>query len=100
VLGDRVDWSVTDYLLARVAHLLAGANWQRSGGKGPKPKPVKLPDAKSARDRKAAGEDTARRLRNLGLIPGPVQQRPLTPAERALAEALARAQQRNRPDLS
>lgn len=34
---------MTDHLLAAVVDLLAGANWQRGGGKGRKPKPVKRP---------------------------------------------------------
>jgi hypothetical protein len=47
--------------------------WQNSGGKGSRPKPIPLPSEKSRGDRpaksKASGEDIARRLRNLGLIP-------------------------------
>lgn len=34
--------TVTNELLAHVANLLAAANWQRGGGKGPKPKPIRL----------------------------------------------------------
>lgn len=30
-------------LLALIADLLAGANWQRSGGKGQRPKPIPRP---------------------------------------------------------
>jgi hypothetical protein len=95
VLGDSVDWSVGDYLLARIAHILAGANWQRSGGKGPKPKPIKVPDGRrrSQKSRAERGADTARRLRNLGLLPGHQKPppRPLTVAEQALAAAIERA---------
>lgn len=36
-------WSTTDYLLAVVADALAIGNWQRSGGKGPRPKPITRP---------------------------------------------------------
>jgi len=34
--------TVANELLAHVANLLAAANWQRGGGKGPKPKPIRL----------------------------------------------------------
>ncbi|WP_433024687.1 hypothetical protein [Actinomycetospora sp. CA-053990] len=39
-------WVVDTYLLAQVADLLAGANYQRGGGKGGKPKPVTRPGVK------------------------------------------------------
>lgn len=94
---------MTDYLLARIAHILASANWQRGGGKGPRPKPIKIPDGKPRDAKKRAGADTARRLANLGLLPGHAPtRRPLTPQEQKLAEALRRAQERNepRPDLN
>lgn len=40
---DIEDWSVDTYLLAHLADLLAAANWQRSGAKGQRPKPVARP---------------------------------------------------------
>jgi hypothetical protein len=40
-------WSDTEYLLAGVFDLLAGANWQRSGGRGPRPRPVRRPGDKA-----------------------------------------------------
>lgn len=97
MLGDAADWSVDSYLLARIAHVLAGANWQRGGGKGPKPKPVKTPGSKGRERRKSRadrGADTARRLRNLGLMPGHAKPapRPLTPQEQQLAKAIEQAQ--------
>jgi hypothetical protein len=103
VLGDSVDWSVGDYLLARIAHLAAGANWQRSGGKGPKPKPIKVPDGRKRRSTKSRAErgaDTARRLRNLGLLPGHQKPppRPLTVAEQALAAAIEQARAKPPPE--
>lgn len=93
MLGERVDWRVDSYLLARIAHLLAGANWQRSGGKGQKPKPIKTPDGKPRQPKAERGEDAARRLRNLGLLPGhqAPSRRPLTAQEQQLAAALERA---------
>lgn len=36
-------WSTTDHLLAHVVDAARGANWQRGGGKGPRPKPVPRP---------------------------------------------------------
>lgn len=102
MLGDSVNWSVGDYLLARSVHLLAGANWQRGGGKGSKPKPVKVPDGKPRRSQRARREDGMRRMRNLGLLPGHAKPppRPLTPQEQALAAAIERAQAQPKPDPS
>lgn len=71
--GSMADWDLTNLLLRRIDLLLSGANWQRAGGKGRKPQPIELPDGKgrgSAPARsKPSGDDIARRLRNLGLIP-------------------------------
>lgn len=36
-------WTLDTQLLAGVADLLAGANWQRGGGKGERPKPLERP---------------------------------------------------------
>lgn len=59
-----------ELLLRQVLHTLQGANWQRSGGKGSKPKPIELPDKRrKAPASKPVGADVAQRLRNLGLIP-------------------------------
>lgn len=43
LLGEAADWSPEMHRLTDVAELLAGANWQRANGKGPKPKPIKRP---------------------------------------------------------
>jgi len=40
---DSYGWDTHADLLAYIADLLAGANYQRSGGKGQKPKPVPRP---------------------------------------------------------
>lgn len=52
---------------------LQGANYQRGGGKGHKPKLIPLTDAKSRGNTpattKPAGADIARRLANLGMLP-------------------------------
>lgn len=71
-------WDMTALLLRQIQLTLAGANWQRSGGKGQRPKPIPLPDGKGP-DGKGRGDnvprmratagDLAQRLRNLGMIP-------------------------------
>lgn len=44
-MGER--WELTDTLLAHIADLLAGANWQRAGNKNaPRPKPIPRPGVK------------------------------------------------------
>jgi hypothetical protein len=68
IRGPMGEWGVSEYLLRRIDLHLAGANWQRSGGKGQKPKPLELPKQKAPRQ-KPVGADIAQRLRNLGLIP-------------------------------
>jgi hypothetical protein len=66
-------WGLPELLLRRIDLHLAGANWQRSGGKGSKPKAIDLPDGRGRGGKPAAskpsGADVAQRLRNLGLIP-------------------------------
>lgn len=49
VSGDDSGWSVTDHLLALVVDHLAIAQWQRGGGKGPLPKPLKRPGTENER---------------------------------------------------
>lgn len=43
VLGEDHIWGLTEQLLAAVHDRLAAANWQRAGGKGPRPKPIPRP---------------------------------------------------------
>ncbi len=76
--GDAADWGVAEALLARIAYTVAGANWQRSGGKGPRPKPIEIPGVggNQRKSRQERGADAAQRLRNLGLIPAAPGQRP------------------------
>jgi hypothetical protein len=66
-------WGLSELLLRRIDLHLAGANYQRGGGKGQKPKPIELPDGKGRGSKpastKPSGEDIAARLKNLGLIP-------------------------------
>ncbi len=48
VHGPAASWTVSDYLAAAQVDLLAGANWQRAGGKGRRPKPIDRPGAQPA----------------------------------------------------
>ncbi|WP_433651027.1 hypothetical protein ACQP2C_32460 [Micromonospora zamorensis] len=61
--GEAGRWSTADHLLASAVELLAGANWQRGGGKGSKPKPMKRPDARAEKRRR----EYIGRLERLGL---------------------------------
>lgn len=56
--GPQAAWRVTDYLLANVADQLAGANWQRGGGKGRRPQP--LPRPRSAVEQRARKREMER----------------------------------------
>lgn len=48
--GDSViDWTTETELLAAAVDRLAAANYQRGGGKGSKPKPVKRPEYRKPR---------------------------------------------------
>lgn len=46
IVGDAAGWTLTDHLLASVVDVGQVANWQRGGGKGQRPKPIKRPDSK------------------------------------------------------
>lgn len=48
VAGPLGDWSVEAYLLAIVADGINAGNWQRGGGKGPKPQRIERPQEKRA----------------------------------------------------
>lgn len=71
-MGPGADLTIDTYLLRRMEHRLAGANWQRAGGKGQKPKPVVLPGEKAhvggGKTAKQRGADAVMRLQNLGLV--------------------------------
>ncbi len=65
-------WDLNALLLRRIESHLAGANWQRGGGKRKRPEPIKLPavtESKPGGSAKPSGAETAQRLRNLGLVP-------------------------------
>jgi len=42
-------WSQEDELLAGILDTLRSGNWQRGGGKGPRPKPLRRPGSKSTK---------------------------------------------------
>jgi hypothetical protein len=67
------DWDLHALLLRLIDLDIRGLQWQNGGGKGSKPRPIELPDGKGRGSRPASsgssGEETARRLRNLGMIP-------------------------------
>lgn len=41
--GPAATWDVNSHLLAGIHDHLAGANWQRGGGKGSRPQPIRRP---------------------------------------------------------
>ena len=58
-------WWVTPDLqiLAGILYALEGANWQRGGGKGDKPRPMKFPE-----DRKAPLKDSTELARRRAML--------------------------------
>lgn len=49
--GELDQWGTAEHLLAAIYDALKGANWQRGGGKGTKPKPLPRPgDAPAKRE--------------------------------------------------
>ena len=43
LVGESAEWTLTDHLLAVAIDVLNAANWQRGGGKGSAPKPIRRP---------------------------------------------------------
>jgi len=66
--GDAAGVTLADQILARVELHLAGANWQRGGGKGMKPKPIELPNARKKHNQTFNRDNVVERLRRLGHI--------------------------------
>lgn len=62
-------WNENEHLLAHIADLLAGGNWQRSGGKGQRPKPIKRPGAEEATFGQGPGH-TVEELNAMGITSG------------------------------
>lgn len=44
MLGERALWGIPEYLLALAVDVLQEGNWQRGGGKGPRPTRVPRPE--------------------------------------------------------
>lgn len=65
MFAEEAPWDSAGYLLANVIDILQGANWQRTGKKGDKPKPFPRPDPV----KKAKKEKLLQQLRNLDLMP-------------------------------
>ena len=60
VLGPPDPWGLAEHLLAVIADALHGANWQRGGGKGKRPKPIPRPGVGPETDEeRIGGHDSA-----------------------------------------
>ena len=78
-MGSDNAWTVTDHLLADAVDALNGANFQRGGGKGEKPKPVPRPaELRELKERRQAMLDKATRFQQRQrkrampvIVPGP-----------------------------
>lgn len=53
--GDVLAWGTSEHLLATIVDLLAGANWQRSGGKGERPRAIPRPGMNDKKDARRMG---------------------------------------------
>lgn len=62
--GEAARWGVTEHLLATAVDALIGANWQRGGGKGQRPKPLPRPDPRAEKRRR----EYVGRLQRLRLV--------------------------------
>lgn len=62
VHGERATWGPNEHLLAHLIDVSAVANWQRGGGKGSKPTPVKRPGTDQARRTTLTTAEIRRRL--------------------------------------
>lgn len=67
--GPMADWGMAEMLLRQIDLRLAGANWQRGGGKGTRPKPIPLPSEQPKQAAKTAMPGLVQRMKNLGQIP-------------------------------
>ena len=62
--GDAARWGPAEHLLAVAIDVLQGANWQRGGGRGSRPQPIKRPDPRAEKRRR----EYVARLKRLGHI--------------------------------
>jgi hypothetical protein len=63
--GDAARWGIAEHLAATTIDVLVAANWQRGGGKGRRPEPLKRPDAQA--EQRKRGYIAS--LKRLGHIP-------------------------------
>lgn len=54
--GEQALWGDAEHLLAYIADSLAAANWQRGGGKGPRPRLCPRPGVRSEDEPKVYGK--------------------------------------------
>lgn len=64
--AEFMDWGTSEYLLALIADVLNMHGWQRGGGKGGKPRPLKRPKSAQEQQRRQEEHDQrASRIREL-----------------------------------
>jgi hypothetical protein len=63
--GDTERWGPTEHLLAAAVDTLRGANWQRSGGKGSRPKPTPRPGRKHGTRRYGTGRHSIEHMQKI-----------------------------------
>lgn len=55
ILGVDAEWGLAEQLAATLLDAVRAGNWQRGGGKGPKPKPVPRPGVDNPRETSMLG---------------------------------------------
>lgn len=69
-MGSDAAWTTGEHLSAVNADILLGANWQRAGEKGAKPKPLDRPgDIKKAQDRTSRAVEQAEKFAAIHGVP-------------------------------
>jgi hypothetical protein len=54
--GEQAAWGDTEHLLAHILDILAAGNWQRGGGKGPRPRACPRPGKTESDEAKRYGK--------------------------------------------
>jgi hypothetical protein len=75
-------WNLNEYLLAGIFDVLAAANWQRGGGKGPRPKQIPRPGVKETEVKKRGTTAVSIAELDAFLSRPPVAPAPAQPAAR------------------
>jgi hypothetical protein len=57
LVGEAAQWTIMDRLLARLIYAVEAGNWQRGGGKGHRPRPIRIPKPKGAGERSQIKRD-------------------------------------------